>query len=272
MKLARVYRTPLPNAYAEGYLRGGTGATTVAGTFAAVSDGEFTISIDGTAYDITAIDFTGLGTMALVAAAIQTAIRAAAGGAEIVEFLTDHFVIISGITGSTSAVSKATAVSGGSGTDISGAGATPFMDCDAGATGEIVVAAEAGYQTLTTSARTLGKQFSIAHAGQLSLKPVHKAYAAGETPTVYIEVSDDPIGTAEASSLWHPIGVQESPGGAVAEIQESEYQYDLNISTTTTDETATPLRYTAVSQKARVRAFSDFPQGRIKVSVGLVEH
>lgn len=113
---------------ANGYLTGGGSATGVFGTWEAVTDGEFTITIDGTAYDITAIDFTGVTDMDEVAAVIQAAIRAKTGNSyETCVWDTDHFII----TGRT-AVSVTSAVSGGSGTDISGAGGTTFLDAETG--------------------------------------------------------------------------------------------------------------------------------------------
>lgn len=121
------FKLTLPSTPANGYLTGGTSATAVAATWAAVTDGEFAVTIDGTAYDITGIDFTGATDMDAVATILQTAIRNATSGLEIVEWDTDHFII----TGRTQ-VSVTSAVSGGSGTDISGVGATTFLDCEAG--------------------------------------------------------------------------------------------------------------------------------------------
>jgi hypothetical protein len=121
------FKLTLPSAPANGYLTGGTAATSVAATWAAVTDGEFAITIDGTARDITGIDFTGLTTMPLVAAKIQTAIRAVTSGLETVAWSTNKFVITGRIS-----VSVTSAVSGGSGTDISGAGATTFLDAETG--------------------------------------------------------------------------------------------------------------------------------------------
>lgn len=121
------FKITLAGAPTAGYLTGGTSATSVVATWAAVTNGEFVITIDGVAYDITGIDFTGVTTMAGVAAKIQEAIRTATGGLETVAWSTNKFVI----TGLTD-VSVTSAVSGGTGTDISGAGATAFMDAETG--------------------------------------------------------------------------------------------------------------------------------------------
>ncbi|MBX4215332.1 DUF3383 domain-containing protein [Candidatus Parcubacteria bacterium] len=272
MKLARTFRAPQSPLYASAYLLCGGSPTTVVATWNAVTNGAFQVTIDGTARSITGIDFSAATTMAEIAALIQTALRAVTSGSEVVIYdsTSTRFVIISGITTSSSAITKLTA--GASGTDISGAGAGAFMDGDVGATGEVVVNASLGYQTLTNSFATLGEQFAIAHAGQLSIKFVHKAQASTQQVTAYLEVSDDSIGTAEASSNWHPIGVQDASGGATSVLTEEEYQYQLNVATDTADNFATPLRYTDVAQKARIRVKANVSAGFIKASVGLVEH
>lgn len=119
----------IPATPTSALLTGGTSATSVVGTWTAVTDGEFTISLDGTAYDITGIDFSsGVSDMDDVAAAIQTAIRAATGNAfETVTWSTNKFIITA-----RAAITVTSAVSGGSGTDISGVGATAFMDSETG--------------------------------------------------------------------------------------------------------------------------------------------
>lgn len=117
----------VPSVPADGYLTGGTGATAVIATWQAVTDGEFAITIDGTAYDITGLDFSGAADMDAVAALIQAALRSESGTQITCVWSTNHF-LITGKTG----VSVASAVSGGAGTDISGAGDTAFLDGDTG--------------------------------------------------------------------------------------------------------------------------------------------
>jgi hypothetical protein len=111
----------------NGYLTGGTSATSVIATWNAVEDGEFTITIDGVAYDIIGLDFSEAADMDEVAALIQVAIRAETGNTETVVWSTNKFII----TGRTQ-VSVTSAVSDGTGTDISGAGATAFLDAETG--------------------------------------------------------------------------------------------------------------------------------------------
>jgi len=116
--------------YTPAYLTGGNGAETTPATWAAVSDGSFNITIDGTLRSITAIDFTGLATMALIANKLQTAIRAITSGLETVIWSTDHFIIASVLTTVSSTITVTSAQ--GAGTDISGAGASNWMDCNIG--------------------------------------------------------------------------------------------------------------------------------------------
>jgi len=110
-------------------LTGDTGAQATFGTWAAVTDGSFGITIDGTAYNIDAITFAGDGSMADVAATIQTAIRAATSSTETVAWSTNKFIITS-VDNSSSAITVTRTSTGTVGTDISGAGAADWMDCD----------------------------------------------------------------------------------------------------------------------------------------------
>ncbi len=121
------FKITLPSTPANGYLTGGSSATAVVATWNAVSDGEFTITIDGVEYDITGLDFSTASDMDDIATIIQTGIRTATGNSETVVWSTDHFVITA-----KTGVSVTSAVSGGSGTDISGVGATEFMDSETG--------------------------------------------------------------------------------------------------------------------------------------------
>lgn len=117
-------------AVAQAYLTGGTSATSVVATWNAVTDGSFAITIDGTARNITGLNFSTAASMADVASIIQTGIRAATGSTETCVWSTNKFVITSASFEWTSQVSVTSAV--GSGTDISGVGATAFMDAETG--------------------------------------------------------------------------------------------------------------------------------------------
>lgn len=115
------------------YLTGGTSATSVVATWTAVNNGSFRVTIDGVAHNVDTINFSsGVTTMADVATKIQTALRAATSGNETVVWSTNHFTITSGTTGSTSQISVLSTSTGTVGTDISGLGATNFIDGDAG--------------------------------------------------------------------------------------------------------------------------------------------
>jgi len=166
----------VPATPTSALLTGGTGATAVFGTWAAVTNGSFKITIDGTAYTISGIVFTGAGDMAAVAAVIQAAIRTATGNAfETCVWSTNKFIITvrSGITVTTA---------GGVGTDISGAGGTAFMDCDTG-------------QGTVTAATNSNKKW-----GLIQLNKNLKCYFELRGDTL-VAVTSDETGTAEETDI-----------------------------------------------------------------------
>lgn len=125
-----------------GYLTGGDATETTIATWNAVTDGYFKLNIDGagvTEYGPCDFSAASVTTMAHVVAIIDAALGTSADASWVGGLL----IIKSANTGITSSMSKATA--GTSGTDISGAGAGTFMDCDAGATGEAITINELGY-------------------------------------------------------------------------------------------------------------------------------
>lgn len=124
--------------YTPAYLTGDTGAQTTIALWDSVANGSFRGTFDGVARNVDGIDFTTTGplgivtTMANVASVIQHYLRIATGSTETVVWSTDHFVITSVNTTSASQVSVLTTSTGTVGTDISGAGASDWMDCDTG--------------------------------------------------------------------------------------------------------------------------------------------
>jgi hypothetical protein len=152
-------------------LTGALGTTTPA-TWAAITNGSFRLTIDGTARNIDAINFTGDATMEDVAATIQAAIRAITSGSEVVSFdsATNKITITSGISGTSSQVSVLSTSTGTVGTDISGAsylnGATGVGVATAGIGGysevfpckdyEDIVIAFSSTGTGSSKARVLG--------------------------------------------------------------------------------------------------------------------
>ncbi len=118
------------NSYTPAYLTSGAAVEAAFAIWEIVTDGAFQITIDGAAEDVTGIDFTGVTSMAEVVAAIQVALRAETGGSETVTWGAGDIVITSGLTTVTSAMTVTTA--GTAGTDISGAGLSTYLDCDAG--------------------------------------------------------------------------------------------------------------------------------------------
>ena len=73
-------------AYKPAYLTCGTTATTTPSVWAAISDGEFTISIDGVERFVTGLDFLNVGNNDQVAKIIQTALQITPGTTEQVEW------------------------------------------------------------------------------------------------------------------------------------------------------------------------------------------
>lgn len=126
------FRNTLNFVHTPAYLTCGSSPTTNAATWAAVTDGEFSIDIDGTTREITGIDFSNVGNNDQVASVLQSAIRTVTSGTEEVEWDGTRFIIRSGNTGSTSAITVTSTVAAPAGTDISGAGGTNFLDGDTG--------------------------------------------------------------------------------------------------------------------------------------------
>lgn len=115
--------TRYPTAQAA-QLRGGAVPDNAANLalFNAITDGSFTISIDGGAEDITGLNFSADTDLSEVADAIQTALQAVATGGYVGATCTHdgtRFFINSGSTGTSSTVSFLTAVDPATGTDIS---------------------------------------------------------------------------------------------------------------------------------------------------------
>lgn len=115
--------TRYPSAVAA-QLRGGAVEDTAdnLALFTAISDGSFTISIDGSSEDITGLDFSADADFSEVAATIETALQAVATGGYSAATVThdgNRFFINSGTTGATSTISFLTTVDPLVGTDIS---------------------------------------------------------------------------------------------------------------------------------------------------------
>lgn len=139
-----VFTTTLPTTisshavYTPAYLTGDTGAQTNIALWDSVSDGSFRATIDGTARNIDGIDFTASGALGVVtsmeevAAVIQYYLRAVTGSTETVVWSTNRFILTSANTTSSSQFSVLTTSTGTVGTDISGAGASDWMDADTG--------------------------------------------------------------------------------------------------------------------------------------------
>lgn len=166
--------------FTPAFLTGDTGAQGTFGTWAAVTDGSFRITINGVARNIDAIDFTGDGSMDDVAATIQAAIRAVTGSTETCVWSTNKFIITSADTSSSSAITVTTTSTGTVGTDISGAGASDWMDCDTG-NGVATAKSSPVYNILSTD-HVLGVSYSATAATSLVIPTAQ--LAAGRVLTI----------------------------------------------------------------------------------------
>ena len=128
--------------------------------FTAISDGTFTILINGVSEDITALDFTSDTDFDDIAATIQTGLQAIASGGYTAATVVatggtqNQFVITSGTAGDGSTVSVLTTE--GTGTDVSGVG---FLN---GQSGAIVI----GYTPTTFTNELILIQQAASCAGQ----------------------------------------------------------------------------------------------------------
>jgi len=102
-------------------LRGGSNSLSVIATWAAITDGTFTISIDGVEEDITCGTMAAVTTLGGVAAIIETALQVPGTGgftAATCDHDGERFFIASGTAGASSTISFVTATSPAAGTDI----------------------------------------------------------------------------------------------------------------------------------------------------------
>lgn len=118
--------------YTPAYMTGGNGAESTFSDWLAVLAGSFRLTLDGTAYNVDGINFTGVTDMDDVAGIIQTALRTASSTLVTVTWVTDHFLFTSANTTSASEVSVLETSTGTVGTDISGAGASAWIDAETG--------------------------------------------------------------------------------------------------------------------------------------------
>lgn len=122
--------------YTPAYMTGGNSAEATIALWDSLTGGNagaFGLSLDGTTWQITGCDMTGVTTMAQVASVIQTRIRAITGTLATCTWEGgNHFLITSANTTSSSSVGVLVSPSPATGTDISGAGAGTWMDSETG--------------------------------------------------------------------------------------------------------------------------------------------
>lgn len=134
----------LDQVQTAGYLVSGEDTEDDIDVWKEVADGEFKITIDGVAYDIIGLDFSGITSLSDIANIIQAGIRSETDGNETVIIEEGAFKIISGTRGKDSQVSVTSAVTLGEGTDISGATTTESNYLDANTTNGTAVAGTNG--------------------------------------------------------------------------------------------------------------------------------
>ncbi len=128
--------------YTPAFLTGGNAPEVVVAIWDSVSDGEFQITIDGVIRNVSGLDFQtpAVLSMADVAAVIQAGIRAVTTSTETCTWSGAEFIVSSALTTASSAITVTSTVAAPAGTDISGAGAGAYMDCDAGSTAAVTAA------------------------------------------------------------------------------------------------------------------------------------
>lgn len=127
--------------YTPAFLTGGNAPEAVVAIWDSVSDGAFSITIDGAVREITGLNFQTPAVISLaeVATVIQVGIRAVTGSTETCTWSGAEFVVSSALTTAASAITVTSTIAVPAGTDISGAGGA-YMDCDAGSTAVITAA------------------------------------------------------------------------------------------------------------------------------------
>lgn len=90
-------------AATAGYAIGGAEPADIA-ALKAVTTGAFKLYVDGTAYSISSVDLSSAANLSAVASALQTKIRAATSGSEVVAVVDGKIKITSGTTGAASSI------------------------------------------------------------------------------------------------------------------------------------------------------------------------
>jgi len=121
--------------YTPAFLTGGNAPETIVAIWDSVSDGAFSITIDGVTREMTGLNFQtpAVVSLAEVATVIQTGIRAVTGSTETCTWSGTEFVISSALTTAASTITITSTIAIPAGTDISGAGGA-YLDCDVGST------------------------------------------------------------------------------------------------------------------------------------------
>lgn len=199
LAIAQIFTTPQ-----VGYLL--TGIVGSTGSFIAVSDGEFSVTIDAVQADITALDFTLDTDYDDIASTIQTAVQAIGTGgfvgATVVASATAgsnvQFQIISGTTGDGSSVSVLSTIAVPAGTDISG-DSNDFLNGQSGETflGYTPTGLANELTLISEAATCFGKfvyAYVVDHIYSETAEQINAAaWAEGQTNVVLFADSNNPI-------------------------------------------------------------------------------
>ena len=196
--------------YTPAFLKGGNAPEIVVAIWDSVSDGAFSITIDGVIREMTGLNFQtpAVVSMAEVAAVIQAGIRTVTGSNETCTWSGTEFIITSALTTVASAVTVTSTIAVPAGTDISGAGGA-YMDCDAGSTAVATAAvldptADAGSLVVLAASGNINGALVDANTLGLTAKG---SLATASDPTTKTELTVGADGSALVADSTAPGGL-----------------------------------------------------------------
>lgn len=189
--------------------------TTLADYVAVGAVGSLSLTVDGTAVNLTAINLTGVANLNAVAAAVQTKLQAVKAGSTCT-WTGSQFIIHSGTTGTTSTVGFSTAPGGG--TDL---GPLMGLTATSGAVSTVGSAVETIAQTLTNMQALSQGWFFVTFTSELLFADIMNAAA-------WAQASNVMFGYTVTSGVAFLADITQNPGAACAQLNYSNTvgQYD----------------------------------------------
>ncbi len=207
------------------YLVGGTGATSTVSTWTAVSDGAFKITLGSTTHSIIGLDFTSDTSLDDICDTIRTGLVGLGEGDFSVAWVSDHFEIARLENPDNESIGTLTA--GASGTDISGAGGTPFLNANTGNGSPF----SSGINVTQTARIVKGKYMVV------ESDVIYIAGISDDPSTVfYTETNPDTV-NSDGFANFEPVNQDEgiitglAPFGALLVVGKDKGVYLLNIGT-----------------------------------------